>query len=99
MSDYQSIFKTYTSTENIQFKMLNRRVVFPEDTTLSIYGFKNIMSNTPWTILSYQLYGTIDYWWILCSLNKNNNMYYAQSGTSIIYLKGEYIPLIENNLK
>jgi hypothetical protein len=99
MSDYQTIFETYISSENIPFKVLNKRVIFPDDLNSPIYTFKNITANTPWTVLSYQLYGTIDYWWLLCAVNKNNNMYYAQDGTQVAYIKAEYIPLIENSLK
>lgn len=98
MSNYQSIFETYISSENIPFKLLNKRVIFPDDLSLPLYAFKTITSNTPWTVLSYQLYGTIDYWWILCALNKNNNIYYAQDGTTVVYVKAEYIPFIENNI-
>jgi hypothetical protein len=99
MPEYQSIFKTYNTSENIPFKMFNKRVIFPEDKSLPLYGIKFVAANTPWTILSYQIYGSINYWWILNSLNAENNMYYAQEGTSVFYIKPEYIAYIENNLK
>lgn len=99
MAEYQSIFKEYISSENLPFKMLNRRVIFPEDKNSPIYSFKNITTDTPWTVLSYQIYGSINYWWILCALNEDNNIYYAKDGSIVTYIKAEYIPYIENNLK
>lgn len=47
MNDYKDIFKVYRTTENIPFLMLNRRIVFPDDKTLDIYGRKYIASDTP----------------------------------------------------
>lgn len=98
MNSYTSIFRQYTTSENIPFMMLNRRVVFPDDRSLPIYSKKLITSDTPWTILSYQIYGKIEYWWILCALN-DNNMYYAREGSLITFVKPEYISTIENSLK
>lgn len=97
MSDYKNIFKNYQTTEGIPFLMLNRRIVFPEDKTLNIYGRKYITSDTAWTVLSYQIYGTIKYWWILTALNEYN-MYYCKEGATIIYVKPEYISIILNNI-
>lgn len=99
MSTYKNIFKEYNTKENIPFLLLNRRVVFPEDESLPIYNNRYISSDTPWTILSYQIYNDISYWWILCALNPKNNMYYAKDGTRVKYVKPEYISLILNNLK
>lgn len=98
MSDYTKIFHVYTTSENIPFYMLNRRIVFPEGLSSPIYDIKYINTNMPWTILSYQIYNTIDYWWILCSLNKNT-LYYAKEGSTIRYVKPEYISEIINNLE
>lgn len=98
MNSYTSIFRQYTTSENIPFMMFNRRVVFPDDRSLPIYSKKLITSDTPWTILSYQIYGKIEYWWILCALN-DDNMYYAREGSLITFVKPEYISTIENSLK
>ncbi|MBR4890151.1 MAG: hypothetical protein IKU15_02390 [Clostridia bacterium] len=97
MAKYENIFKTYKTSEGIPFYLLNRRVIFPDDKTLYIYGRKFISTNIAWTVLSYQIYGTIEYWWVLCALNKSN-MYYAKEGNTILYVLPEYISLILNNL-
>lgn len=77
MSNYSSIFNLYKTTENIDFLMLNRKVEFPNDKSLEIYSTKTITDNIPWTILSYQLYDSIDYWWILTKLNPGS-MFFAK---------------------
>ena len=93
MSDYTSIFNKYRTSEDIPFQMINRRIIFPDDKTLEIYGKMYMSSDTPWTILSYKLYDSINYWWVLSSLNKSS-IFYAEDGEEIYYIKPEYINLI-----
>lgn len=90
---YNDIFRIYTTSEGIPFYLLNKSISFPLDRSLDIYGYKIITEDTPWTILSYKIYGTIDYWWILCSLNQSS-IFFAKSDTDICYIKPEYITLI-----
>lgn len=89
MTDYTQIFNLYNTTENINFLMLNKRIEFPSDKTLFIYDTLLIDDNVPWTILSYKLYGNINYWWVLSSLN--NGIFYASEGENITYIKKEYL--------
>lgn len=98
MSDYKDIFKRYETTEGIPFLMLNKRIVFPDDKNLEIYEKRYVTTDTPWTILSYQIYGTIKYWWVLCALNEYN-MYYCREGATVTYVKSEYMPFILNSIK
>lgn len=98
MSDYKNIFNVYQTTENIPFLLLNKRIVFPDDKSLDIYGKKYVATDTPWTILSYQIYGSIQYWWVLCALN-DYNMYYCREGATVIFVKAEYLPIILNSIK
>ena len=55
-----------------------------------MYGIKYIAENVPWTILSYNIYGTISYWCVLCSLNQSQ-IFYAEEGSEIRYVLPEYI--------
>ena len=88
--DYSSLFYQYYTTEGIPFTLKNRSIAFPEDANNPIYGIKYIAENTPWTILSYTLYGVVDYWWILCSLNQSQ-IFYAEEGSEIRYILPEYL--------
>lgn len=88
--DYSEIFNAYTTTEGIYFTLKNRRIHFPADKTLPIYGKLYVGTNTAWTILSYNIYNTIDYWWLLCSLN-DNKVFYAPANSEILYIKPAYL--------
>jgi hypothetical protein len=95
--DYSTIFRRYNTTENLPFLLLNKRVEFPTDRTLHIYGTRLVDGNTPWTTMSYKIYGTIDYWWILCSLNPGS-VFYANDSDVIYYIKPEYLDVILNSI-
>lgn len=97
MSDYTKIFRVYRTAENKPFYMLNRRVIFPDTSNVELYDKMYISADTPWTFLSYKIYGSIDYWWVLCTLNKNT-LYYAKENTTITYLKSKYISTVISNL-
>lgn len=88
--NYNNLFNLYYTTEQIPFTLKNRSVAFPEGINNELYGVKYIAENTPWTILSYSIYGTIDYWWVLCSLNPNQ-IFYAEEGEEIRYILPDYI--------
>lgn len=94
---YDDIFNYYTSSENIPFYILNRRIEFPADRSLAIYDKKYINTDTPWTILSHIIYKDIQYWWILSALNPGS-IFYAKEGEEIYFIKEEYLSHILNNI-
>lgn len=97
MKNYTDIFRKYKTKENIPFLLLNKRIAFPDDRTLFIYDNLLIDTDIPWTVLSYRIYGTIDYWWVLNSLNPTN-IFYAKESTYVTYIKPEYLDYILSNI-
>lgn len=95
--NYNDIFNKYATIEGIEFELLTRSIIFPEDTDLAFYGKMYVDTDTAWTIMSYKLYGTISYWWLLSALNKKE-VFYAPENTEILYIKKDYISLILNSI-
>lgn len=94
MVNYKDIFNSY-SYGDYNFLFLNRSVTFPDDRSLDIYARAYIAEDTPWTVLSYKLYGTIDYWWVLAGLNRGNP-FHAEQGTQCDYIRKENLQDIFN---
>lgn len=90
MKNYSNIFNTYQTTEGFLYHNLSKRVVFPFDESLDMYARYYVDEDVPWTILSYQLYGSIDYWWVLTSLNKDM-VFYAERGNSVLVIRPDYL--------
>lgn len=95
--DYTSLFNEYYTREGIPFTLKNRIIAFPEESNNSLYGIMYIAEDIAWTILSYQIYGTIDYWWLLCNLN-SSYVFYAESGSEIKYILPDYLDDVINNI-
>lgn len=84
MRDLKDIFNEYDTSEGVPFKLLSKRVHFPEDNE-SLYDYVYISENTPWTVLSYKIYGDIRYWWVLSQLNKKYP-FYAKKTTNVKFI-------------
>lgn len=88
--NYDRIFNIYTTSEGIPFYNLSKSVTFPQDDRLQIYDFVYADEDYAWTVASYKIYGKIDYWWVLSSLNKDMK-FYAKRGRTIRIIKPSYI--------
>lgn len=95
MKNISQLYNGYYTSEGIPFYTLSKSVVFPHDDSLDFYQFFYADDDLAWTIVSYKLYGTIDYWWVLSSLNKKCP-FYAKRGQIIKVIKPSYIETILN---
>lgn len=93
----KNIFNKYYTSQGIPFLNLSKSVTFPQDDSLQIYNFVYMDEDTPWTILSYRLYGTINFWWVLSALNKNAP-FYAPRQQVIRIIKPAYIGTVLNHI-
>lgn len=98
MLKYDDIFSAY-NIDGYAFKLLDRSVTFPDNRNLDIYDSVYVAEDTPWTILSYRVYGTIEYWWVLSSLNRGTGrpeeeqsfFFHAPAGTQCHFIKKEHL--------
>lgn len=92
---YENIFKVYKllkdKDNSYYFYNILNKVIIPDSLDRNIYNIMVPAKNTAWTTLSYKLYGTMDLWWLIFTLNKPKNIFLAQSGVSYKYIKPEYI--------
>ena len=98
MKDYTRIFNGYYTQEGEPFYFLSKSIVFPQDKSLDFYKTYYVQDDVPWTILSYQLYGTISYWWVLAALNKSM-IFYAERGNSVLIIHPDNLEEILSNVK
>lgn len=89
MRHLSSIFNSYVTTEGVPFNLISKSVTFPSNVE-NIYDYMFISENIPWTILSYQLYDTIDYWWVLSNLNMDSPLF-AKKESNVKYIKRDVL--------
>lgn len=98
--DYSQVFDRYKDDNGTIFFVPINNIILPQDRSIDIYEDQYIDTDTPWTVLSWKIYGTIDYWWILSQLNKDTNShFYAKVGSTVTIIKPSRIGDVINSLK
>ena len=91
---YENIFNVNLisgdGTDLYFYNILNK-VVFPDDISDEYITEAVINIDKPWTTLSYEIYGTIQLWWVIVLLNKPDYIFKAQAGTTYKFIKPGFI--------
>lgn len=89
---YENLFNVnLIEGTNMYFYNILNKVIFPEDISDEFIDEITLMSDKPWTMLSFQLYGTINLWWVVYLLNKPDYIFKAQANTTYKFIKSNYI--------
>ena len=89
---YENIFNLYVNDDDKFFYNLKKSINFPSNVDERIIDSFTLDRNVPWTIISYNIYGTIFLWWSITELNKiSNPVIMPEIGTIIKYIKPSYI--------
>lgn len=86
---YENIFNLYQNDISQYYYNILAKVNFPSDIEESFYETYVVAGNsTPWTLISYQIYGTTLLWWLVCAVNNiQNPVFFPKAGTQLKYLK------------
>lgn len=73
-ADFANLFNIYSLDNGQYFFNINRTLYFKGTDNMlpSVYNLYTIKYGDTWTKLSFDNYGTIEYWWLIC---KFNNIY------------------------
>ena len=74
-------------------------MIFPDNLSGDTYDELTVQVDTPWTTLSFNLYGTINLWWVVYLINKPKYIFLAKSGSTVKYITPSAISLILNSMK
>lgn len=100
---YERIFKIYKQSNNgkdFYFYNILNKIEFPDDIDPDLLDSYNVGSRTALTTISHNIYENIESWWIIFLLNKGKlpNLFYADAGTSLRYIKPDRLTLIYNQI-
>jgi len=87
---YENIFNVQlVDNDNKSFYAYNllNKVIFPDDIDANFIDEITLHGDKPWTILSFELYGSIDLWWTIVLLNKPAEIFMAKGGNVYKYIK------------
>lgn len=99
---YENIFKVHTIDKGLKdkyyfYNILNK-VTIPDNLDKELIESITLNKKLPWTTFSFQLYGTIQLWWLIVILNKPKNIFYAEPGVIYKYFKQSNIDAILGNI-
>lgn len=96
---YENIFNVnLIEDNNVYFYNLLNKVIFPDDISDEFTDEITLMSDKPQTMLSFQLYGTINLWWTVYLLNKPDYIFKAQANNTYKFIKSKYITSVLNRI-
>lgn len=97
---YENIFNIYLNDDDKFFYNLKKSITFPSNVDERIIDSFTLDRNVPWTVISYNIYGTIFLWWTITELNKiSNPVIMPEIGTIIKYIKPSYIQELLSQIK
>jgi len=96
---YENIFRMYTtSNSQYYYNLLQSIYVSGEIDPAKIY-YLPVKERLPWTNISFNAYGTIELWWLICLVNKvYNPVDQPKVGTVLKIIRPEYINNILDEL-
>lgn len=70
-NDFANFFKCYQNTDGSWKMNINRTLVIMNKDYLrpAIYTYYEVKYGDSWTLISYNYYGTIELWWVICKFN------------------------------
>ena len=95
---YENIFKVYQDENTYYFYNILKNINFPNDLDINLYYTRYINFDLPLKIISYNIYGTTELWWLILVVNHILNPFIKGIKTVKI-IKKEYLNDILNNIK
>ena len=96
---YENIFKLAKSDKFFFYNII-KKVSIPDDISPEVFFEIRINSYKPWTALSNDIYGTQDLWWLICIVNKIQNLIdNPKLGEVYKVIKADYVSLILTEIK
>ena len=97
---YENIFKVYTTGNSQYYYNLLQSIFLPEKLNSDLIYYQSLNTKTPWTVVSFNAYKTIELWWLICLSNQiYNPVKFPDRGAVLKIIKPQYVPNILNEIK
>lgn len=96
--DYERIFRMYQEDGYYIYNII-KQIHLPVNIDDNVTKNIIITGKMSWTQLSFEIYGTIRLWWLICSVNKIlNPVILPKTGTALKVIKPEFVSTILNSI-
>jgi hypothetical protein len=92
---YEQIFRLYTTNSNQFYYNLLQNVYIVDNIDPKAIFYITVKQQLPWSIVSYNTYGTIDLWWLIALVNNiYNPVKLPDAGSVIKAIRPEYVTAV-----
>jgi len=99
-SAYERIFNVYKDQGEFYAYNIIKTVQFPADMDDEYFTYIKTIGRDPCTKLSFDFYGDIRLWWLICLVNKiMNPVVLPDPGTTLKILKPEFINTVLDQIE
>lgn len=96
---YENIFKMYKEDNKFYYN-ITKKITLLTNLDPSQFLYYPVKKRMPWTMVSFNIYQTIELWWLLCLVNNiQNPVDQPKSGTIIKALRPDLVTTVLNDLK
>ena len=102
---YENIFRIYQTEDpenqiNFYYYNLLNSVYLPGSIPPAYYYTITLKRATPWTVISYNEYKTINLWWLILLVNNiKNPVLFPEAGSVLKIIKQPFVKLILNDIR
>lgn len=102
---YENIFRIYQTEDpdnqiNFYYYNLLNSIYLPGNIPPAYYYTVTLKRATPWTVISYNEYKTINLWWLILLVNNiKNPVLFPEAGSVLKIVKQPFIKLILNDIR
>ena len=92
---YENIFRVYKTQGNQYYYNLLQSIYISNAIDPNKTFVMNVTQDLPWSIISYNAYGTTELWWLIALVNGiDNPVNGLTTGTTLTCIRPEYIPAV-----
>ena len=98
---YENIFRVYAKDQKYIYNILRRVDIDLNSADPATFVEMRLKTEAPWTNISYQIYGTVDLWWLIYICNKDifkNPLHLVPGGTMLRVIKTDKLQAILNEI-
>lgn len=98
---YENIFRVYAKDQKYIYNILRRVDIDLNSADPATFVEVRLKTEAPWTNISYQIYGTVDLWWLIYICNKDifkTPLHLVPGGTMLRVIKTDKLQAILNEI-
>ena len=89
---YENIFRLYTTNKKQYYYNLLQTINIDQGIDPKKLFYMTVKEALPWSIVSYNAYGTMDLWWLIALVNNiDNPVKELSSGTTLKIIRPQFI--------